>query len=450
MVAKKNLPIYLLLFLINLYFCKNVIEIPLKPMKVKNVPKYQNITLIKAGKRFRANNSSIYYEEGNTNINTDLLFLADVKVGSNNNKFSLLLDTGSNIFWIAEKGCDGSHKIKNFFDPSSSTTCKPTGEYFEIKYGSGSCEGYYYYDDIQYLSDKKFNMKFGVTYTANFKVEKGDGIIGLTKSYDDESFSFIHMMKKSGNTNSSAFSIKFENDKFTSGIKGSMFIGEHDDFSKDEVSTCPLVFFSNKIFWACQLRSFGLKSSNHQTKSSYSTNIIFDTGTNAIFLPTRYLSDMIDELGDFGCYAQKQDSTYIICQATDSVPDLRFELNGYTLIIPKEYGFYYIGDNTKYVASIVTFEDSIIPIIGSIFFFLFHTLFDEENNELKFYPLKDGLIEGGLSTFVIILIVIASLATVALIIYVIVYCIKKRKANDNMLTENINGGNYENLFHNIN
>ena len=71
------------------------------------------------------------------------------------------------------------------------------------------------------------------------------------------------MLKKSGNTDSLAFSFKFENDQFTSNVKGKMYIGRHEDFSKKEAQSCPLVFYKMDIFWACQLNSLRLKGKNY-------------------------------------------------------------------------------------------------------------------------------------------------------------------------------------------
>lgn len=447
MVESKKSFFFIIFFLLNFFFTNGILEIPLKPIRVKGVPKFPNITKMVSGNRIIVNNSAIFMEEGNSIINNDLIFLANVKIGSDSQNFNLLLDTGSDLFWVAGKDCLGDNIIRRYFIPESSSTCGPKGDYFSIGYGSGKCIGYYYEDNVQYLSNKKFKLKFGVASLADFRVTNGDGIIGLAKSYNNKEYSFIHMLKESGNTDSLAFSIKFENnDYFRSGIKGTMYIGEHNDFSKSETVSCPFLLTTYNAFWACELSSFGLKGSHHSTESSYKTGIIFDTGTNMILLPMKYLDDIKDDLSDFGCYTIKDNKYYMLaCSDGGDYPDLRFKFNGNTLIIPKHYAFYYPG-TTKYVYSSLYFQDSReVPIMGSIFFFLFHTLFYEEKKELKFYPLYDGLIEkGGLSGIVIAIIVIVSILTVAMIAYIIYYCIKKRK--NNMVQDYINQDTYRGLF----
>ena len=454
MVSINNFSMYLYIFLLKFFFINNLLEIPLETIKVKGIPKYQNISIIEPEQKIITNNQVIFHQEGGSVINNDLLFLANIKIGSNSQKFNLVLDTGSYLLWVAKKGCSGSNRITKFFDPSASKTCEPYpyDQGFEITYGTGYCKGYYYKDNVNYISKDYFKMYFGVASRADFMVTGADGIIGLSKSYPKniEGLSFVRMLKESGITDSLAFSFKFEMDTFTSNVKGKMFIGRHKDFSKSDVKSCPLTFYKDQIFWACQLNSFGLKGSNHESYSTISTNIMFDTGTNAIILPKNYLDQIEKDLEYFGCKAQenKEDGgIYLVCDSSKDVPDFNFMFNNHIFTIPKEYGFHFTSDK-KYLISTITFSEK-SAIIGSVFFFVFHTLFDEENNEMKFI-LNDGKI-GGLSTFVIILIVVTSIATVLLLAYVIYYCYKKRKENenDNMLKTN-NGGYYNQpLFNGI-
>ena len=433
MSSLKRIYINIYIFLLNLFLFNSILEIPLQPLKVKGIPKYKNISILEPGKKSILKDKIILIEEGDSIINNNLLFLTTVKIGTTSQTFNLILDTGSNVFWVAKDGCSGSHEIKNFFDPSSSKTCQSTGHPFQIKYGTGSCAGYYYNDNVEYIKNKKFNINFGVASTTQFQVSGADGIIGLTKSYKDESLSFIHMLKKSGNTDSLAFSFKFENDQFTSNVKGKMYIGRHEDFSKNGTKSCPLVFYSDEIFWACKLGSLRLKGKNYETKVSYSTPIIFDTGTNLIILPKRYLQEMQNDLKKFNCLVyQESSSLAILCEENGDIPDFQFEFDGNIYTIPREYVFNYVSGNTRYVISRIIFDDSLYPIIGSLFFFLFHTLFDEENKELKFYPLKNEITGAGLSVFTIIIICFASIAVVVISIIIIWYCLKNRKSKSSV------------------
>ena len=446
MVSIQNISIYSFLLLLNFFYSISILEVPLKTIKVKNIPKYRNITKIESRKKIMLNNTILFHEEGDSIISNDLLFLANIKVGSNHQEFNLVLDTGSSILWVAKYGCTGENAITHFFNPSASSTSKSTGQSFEISYGTGYCKGIFYNDNIRYLSNGDFNMYFGVVSRADFLAQGADGIIGLGKSYEEEALSFVHMLKESKVTDSLAFSFKFELDVFESDVEGKMYIGRHDDFSKSEVKSCPLVSYKSDTFWACQLDSFSIKGSSHEAISSRSTGVIFDTGTNAIFLPLQYLEDIQEKLTNFGCRKHEFNGNYyILCEASGDVPDLNFKFNNQILTIPKEYIFTYATTDKKYIISSIIFTTEDLALLGSVFFYVYHTLFDEENKELKFI-LNDGKI-GGLSTFVIILIVVVSIATVLLIAYVIYYYVKKRR-EQNILVGNSRNNYNEPLFYN--
>ena len=177
-----NIYLCLYIFLINLSLTLCIIEIPLQSMKVKGIPKYQNLTIILPGSPLIEKNGIFYYEEGNSEINSELIFFASIKIGSNSQPFNLLLDTGSNVLWVTHSNCGKkcSSTITRYYNPDSSTTKEGPLADFSNQYGTGTVNGKLYNDNIEYLSNKKFNMFFGVASNADFKVENCDGIIGLT------------------------------------------------------------------------------------------------------------------------------------------------------------------------------------------------------------------------------------------------------------------------------
>ena len=116
----------LFLFLIISFFSLNscLIEIPIKPLKVKEITKYGNIQ-IKEPKDYLANdniNKTILIDEGTSILHQRLLFTANIKIGSNNQKFNLVLDTGSDILWVPKLGSNDIYKLKNHYNPSGSKT----------------------------------------------------------------------------------------------------------------------------------------------------------------------------------------------------------------------------------------------------------------------------------------------------------------------------------------
>ena len=393
MYLSKKFIAFLFISFVNLSFISCVIEIPLQSVEIEGIFKYKNITRIEPARPRKKKGNLRFYQTGYDEIDLNLVFLAPIKLGSTSQTFKLLLDTGSSLLWVAKPGVQGTNEITRFYDPSKSTTAEATGKTYEIRYGSGFCQGYFYNDNGEYLPNKKFNIFFGVADHADYKVADSDGIVGLSRNYEDQRLSFIHMMKQYGNIDSLAFSVKFNGDVLQSNLTGSMFLGIHDDFKKSETVSTPLNTHYNNFFWSSTLDSFGFKNEYTQTVSNQQTDVIFDTGTNAIVLPIKYLVDLHSKLTTYGCFSIQNKNNYQIgCQPNGPVPDITFKFNGNTLVLPKVNAFYY-DSKYRYIVSSVIFDNSGLYIIGSPFFFVFHTLFDSDEKSLKFYPTKGSIIK---------------------------------------------------------
>jgi len=432
---KNNFLIFLILFFTS---TSCIIEIPLKSIEVKDVIKYKDIKIkgveeedLKESNDF---NKISLIDEGSTKISPSRLFLATIKISSNEQQFNLVLDTGSSYLWVPKKGSSDKTAISHHFEPTSNSI--NTNTPFKMVYGTGSCSGTYYEDTIKYINNKKFNFKFGVATVTDFSVDGADGIIGLSHYYNDKSTSIIHRLYEDGITDSKKFSFKF-GDNISTGQAGTLYIGKHDDFSKSETVKCHLINTrtSLNIFWTCSLSKFGLKNSKYEKNSSQSFNVIFDTGTNVIILPLEYLKEIEDDLRKFECekFQDEKKNYQLVCKLSDDLPNFRFEINGNILTVPYQYSFYTVkGSKFAYAYSRIIFKKYDYYIIGSPFFFAFHTLFDEEGGNLYFHPENLKYLEKGygsssftaadLAAIVVIIIVIL------LIAYIIYYIIKWKRA----------------------
>jgi len=272
-------------------------------------------------------------------ISNEYLFIINVKIGSNKQEFNLLLDTGSFSTWVAEEGSKDAKTINHHFNPSSSNTCKKTQIHTEINYVTGSCSGYYYIDNFYYINDKELKMIFLVATSTDFN--SADGIIGLGRSVEFFGNStFIDLLNKGGVTNSRLFSLKFSINE--SEINGALIIGKHDDFSKTNVTYCPLILDKSKGFWECKISSFTMKNSGNEIKIQGNYDFIFDTGTNHIYLPFEYFSKIDSSLTKFNCHSitnEEQSIFSIICSDGNLLPDFIFEINGNMLTIPSYFSF---------------------------------------------------------------------------------------------------------------
>ena len=447
LLIKNNFHLFLIFSFISLNNC--LLEIPLKPKNIKGVPKYR-IKIIEP-KEYSGidsmNQTILSNNEGKTKLNANILFLANVKIGSNEQSFNLILDTGSYILWVPLKDSDDKYRISHHYNPTKSSTSVELNEYFEQEYGTGYCNGYYYTDNFKYINKTNFNIKFGAAEATDFNVVESDGIIGLAHYYEDkdENVSFIHMLKKYKITDSLSFSFKFEKD-LSIGMSGKLIIGKHEDFLSNKTATCPLLKFDGlaNIYWACEMSSLGMENSNYKDESQKNFNIIFDTGTNVIMLPKYYFLNMKKPFYETGCtkIEAEDNSIQIFCSYENRL-DFKLKINGYIFTIPKDLIFYeaYGG----YYYSRLIFTDDMY-IIGNPFFLIFHTFFDKENEKLHFYPENHNfLTEDDSNYFEIILGIIALILIIVCLGYLIYKCIEwnkaKREQNNNFPSSNYHGYN---------
>ena len=378
----KNLRYILLLSFICICITDSIIEIPIKAVEVKSNPKYGDIKI---------NGRSIGIKKYGKMANTFLwqsIFLCTIRLGSNNQRFDVLLDTGSFEMWVPKVGSKDKYQMKHKYDPSKSNTAHKTNQPFNIRYGTGACSGSRYYDYVTYVGNKKFKMLFGA---ADQTVLEGfDGIIGLGHIYDRRvvetgsiiETSFTEMLKRGGVTTSKAFSFKFERGN-ADGTKGKLLIGKHKDFQNPKCAKMRLN--QNSPYWEGPINGLILKNSRGQASSNRKYNLVFDTGTNRNLLPIEYLKDIQNQLRSINCEPINlgQNQFGIGCR---DVPEIKFNIGGKTLTIPKEYNF--IGkEQNYYVTSLIFTKQQGSYIIGAYLMMVYHTLHDPDTESMTFCPL---------------------------------------------------------------
>ena len=182
-----------------------------------------------------------------------------------------------------------------------------------------------------------------------------------------------------------------------------MYAGKpHKDFDYKNIAFCNLLSntYYEKILWACQLNSLGfIKDPNNPDNEENifiktNTSVIFDTGTNLMILPYKIINSLKEKIKKYNCiigsssYNSDEDTSFVVCFDIDRIPDISLEFNDYILVLDKhkmfftiDFGYGIIG----YLLNIQFQKDLAVAIIGQNFFTEFHTLFDPENNILKFY-----------------------------------------------------------------
>jgi hypothetical protein len=125
-------------------------------------------------------------DNGNIVINDyeNSQYYGEVSLGTPEQKFQVIFDTGSSDLWVAGSKCDSSCGRHAKFDSSKSSTYVANGTTFHIEYGSGPVSGYESQDVAVAGGLKVQNQIFAEVTDASglgaaFELGKFDGIAGL-------------------------------------------------------------------------------------------------------------------------------------------------------------------------------------------------------------------------------------------------------------------------------
>jgi len=110
-------------------------------------------------------------------------YFVNVKLGSNDQEFTVVPDTGSSNLWVYSSKCFSAACLTHSkYNHKKSTSYEEDGQDFDITYGSGSVKGFVSKDVAKFTDDITATMSFGEIQSVKgktFLVSQMDGIIGL-------------------------------------------------------------------------------------------------------------------------------------------------------------------------------------------------------------------------------------------------------------------------------
>jgi len=284
---------------------------------------------------------------------SDTIYIGKITIGTPEQEFKVILDTGSSNLWVPDTTCDngsdcpswcsslgqfcqsfcdagcctstaistgkksnddGPCDNKNHFDSSKSSTYKADGQTWSIYYGTGSASGFLGVDTVT-LGDKGTagrlsvpNTTFGqADHLASFFTDQPlDGILGLafrSISADDVQPVFQHAVEL-GLVDQNLFTVWLKADGGgAQGEKGGQIT--YGGFDTDNCDSA-ITYFSlaSETWWEFNVDGYSI---NSKTKKSGKWTAISDTGTSLIIAPTKVVSDLVKEIGatfdfDYGLY----------------------------------------------------------------------------------------------------------------------------------------------------
>jgi cathepsin D len=272
----------------------------------------------------------------------DLIYVAQVSLGTPAQNFSILLDTGSSNLWVPDKSCTNSGCTnKNSFDSSMSSTYKKNGQHFYIQYGTGSASGFLGQDNFCFGDTGLCvaNQVFGqATQSAAFFAQQPiDGICGMaftSISVDGVVPPFINLMNSLAQP---VFTVWMTADGAVQGqVGGGVTFGGFDTTNCG--SLLAWVPLSQSTYYQFNIDGASVNGGSQQTGGG----AISDTGTSLIIGP----SDAVDALatGAGGTLDQSLGLYTIDCGA--SAPDITFTIGGKAYAIKSKNYILNIGGGT--------------------------------------------------------------------------------------------------------
>ncbi|KAL6744331.1 hypothetical protein Aduo_017278 [Ancylostoma duodenale] len=116
----------------------------------------------------------------------DYEYIGNISIGTPDQNFMVVLDTGSANLWVPETACDASCNKKRKFVASSSSTFVKSTKTWTIQYGSGDAKGVLGTDTMKFggptekqLVVPKTTFGLATHISSDFKNDPTDGILGL-------------------------------------------------------------------------------------------------------------------------------------------------------------------------------------------------------------------------------------------------------------------------------
>lgn len=320
----------------------------------------------------------------------DLEYLGNITIGTPQQNFVVVLDTGSSNLWVPATNCDYSCNGKSKFDQTKSTSFVKNGRSWSIQYGSGDARGVLGQDTMTFggvgenqLAIPKTTFGLASHISDDFAQDPTDGILGLaftSLAVDGVVPPLINAINQ-GLLDQGLFTVWLEHRGAKDGVSGGVFT-----YGAIDTTNCgPVIAYqplSSATYWQFRVTQFNLGS--YTKKTNY--DVISDTGTSLIGGPTSVAESMASAVG-----AQYNDQYGIYTlPCKGSYPDLQITIGGAVYAIKPVNYIIDGGDNgqTCYFGVFPFDFGGFGPswILGDPFIRQFCNIYDIQNQKIGFAP----------------------------------------------------------------
>ncbi|XP_018348390.1 PREDICTED: lysosomal aspartic protease-like [Trachymyrmex septentrionalis] len=261
----------------------------------------------------------------------DIAYYGNITIGTPPQPFNVLIDTGSSDLWVPSYIC--THKTRhgmclnhNKYDHMISSTYRPDGRSFGIRYGNGAVAGHLSTDLVNVAGLDVKKQTFGEAtemYGSSFQYANYDGILGL--SYPSLStkgvIPLITNMVNQQLVQQPIFSFYIEQNP-NAKWDGELLFGDSDDRLYEGEFT--YVDVTEKGYWQFTMDKIKMED---KTLCEDTCQAIVDTGTSLIIGPSTDITIINNRIGaDHNNFTR---GIFVDCNKTDNLPSIDFIIAGF-------------------------------------------------------------------------------------------------------------------------
>lgn len=322
----------------------------------------------------------------------NLEYKGTVSVGQPPQVFEVIMDTGSDVFWLPKIGCTSSGPDvqycasgKGLYNPSMSQTATDLHTHFQINYGTGSATGEYYSDQMSFGDATGNHVSVGnIIMGAAEKMTFSDvGILGLSFAQKGDPTPIFELAVQRGVFSQPVFSV------YLADCDGDCENGGLIKFGGVDTTNCNAVVGTAKVvgktpYWLFEMS--GISIGGRSIRVSTSLRAIVDTGTSIIAGPIQVIDQIASALG-----ATRTQSAYLVpCNAQLQV---EFQISGqmYTVTSTEMVlaGTIATSGGQRYCQLAIDGDDQLdFVILGSPFIRAYCLVHNVQEKTVGFAPVK--------------------------------------------------------------
>ncbi|KIO26680.1 hypothetical protein M407DRAFT_74222 [Tulasnella calospora MUT 4182] len=211
--------------------------------------------------------------------NLDVLYYGPISMGSQNQRMTVDIDTGSADLWVPVNCPDCPHPG---YQADKSSTYQETGDDFAVQYGTGEVSGVLAQDRVSVGSLVVDNQYFGAVdhESEDFNATPNDGLIGMAFSSVASSGqpTFFENLIKANKVAAPLFSLHLTRHKTTG---STLCLGCYD--SSKAVGPVTWVPVTSMTYWSVSMG--GVQVNSNSVAMPKSLTAAIDSGTSLIYVP---------------------------------------------------------------------------------------------------------------------------------------------------------------------